>query len=139
MSALFERLAAVSRRAVETVTGEPVTVLPMGRPNGPNAPRAADSARPAYDTVAVFYQDSLAGMSPSPDPRPDVRPVDRSLNRSAPVTASLRLPIGATLKAQDLIVRGDGRRYEVLTINPDGLGGALLTLAVARSAEPEDA
>lgn len=120
----FSRLAAASRAAVEAVHGETVTVTPMDTAGGPNARPAASATRPAFTTIACFHSDS--------QPRTEVRPSSMgvvSALRSTPLTASIRLD-GRSVRTGDRMARG-GAHYEITAINPDGLDGALLTLAIA--------
>lgn len=139
MISAFERLAAVSRRAVETVHGEPVTVRPVDRVAGVNGKPARSTTRLPYETAAVFYQDSLAGNPGDPQPMTSSRS-ERMINRSPGVTASIRLPTSdLVLRGGDMIERSEGRWYQINEINPDGLGGAMLTVSVAKPLEPIDA
>lgn len=120
----FSRLAAASRAAVEAVHGETVTVTPMDAAGGPNARPAASATRPTFATVACFYSDS--------QPRETVRPSAMgvaSVLRSPALTASIRLD-GRSIRTGDRLTRG-AAHYEITTINPDGVDGALLTLAIA--------
>ena len=133
----FSHLADLARTAVEAVHGEPVTVQPMDRA-GPNSKPAISTKRPAFSVIAAFYEDS----SPRPAMAQPSFDGGRSLHRAPGLAASIRLSSSVHLQTTDHLIRGDGRRYEISEINPDGLGGAMLTLsrlATVPRSEGEDA
>lgn len=129
MGAAFQQLAAVARRAVEAVHGESVTVQPM-RQHGPSGRPVADGARQSFVTVACFYEESDPGRMEILRPVSLDRP---SLNRAPALTASIRLAADCPLRTGDRVLRGDAT-FEILSIDPDGTGTAMIGLARAQHA-----
>ena len=136
MTALFRRLADISRSAVEAVHGDDCVLRPVDQPGGPNARPSWSTVRPAYAVRACFYQESDGQRLD--DPRPLLRPgLQQTTNRAAPIRASIRLFDPARLRTGDLLHRlFDTAFFEVTAIDPDGLGGAMLTLAIAKPVGP---
>lgn len=132
VTALFQRLAAAGRTAVERVHGDTVVVRPMYRFEGPNARREPDPDRSVFETVACFYENSANETGSDSQPLiPNMR--QKLLHRSPKITASIRLSTVWHIRTGDIIERVDLERwYEITEINPEGLGGAMLTLAVAK-------
>ena len=132
MVALMGRLADSARRAVERVHGEAATVRPVDRVGGPNSgERAASATRPAYLTQACFYEDS--DNRNLVDSQPLIPGGGQLISRATTIRASIRLSEASPLRTGDMLERaGGGRWYEINEIDPDGLGGALLTLSIAK-------
>lgn len=129
MIAAFKQLAATARRAVEAVHGEDVTVQPM-RQHGPSGRPVTDDARPAFITVACFYEESVPGRMDALRPVSLDRP---SLNRAPALTASIRLSDDCPIRTGDRVMRGEVA-LEILSIDPDGTGTAMLGLTRAQHA-----
>ncbi len=135
-TALFRRLADVSRSVVETINGDECTVRPVEKVGGPNGKPAWSTERPSYEVKACFYQDS--DPQRTDDPRPMLRPgLQVTANRAGPIKASIRLFDPARLRTDDILHRHfDTAFFEITAIDPDGLGGAMLTLAFAKPIGP---
>ncbi|HEV2501474.1 MAG TPA: hypothetical protein VGV39_00265 [Mesorhizobium sp.] len=135
-AALFRRLANVSRSVVETVYGDECTVRPVDKVGGPNGKSGWSTQRPSYEVKACFYENSDAQRVD--DPRPMLRPgVQITTNRASAIQASIRLYDPSRLRTDDILHRhSDAAFFEVTAIDPDGLGGAMLTLAVAKQIGP---
>lgn len=122
----FARLAATSRAVVEAVHGETVTVTPMDATAGPNARPSASATRPAFETVACFHSESQPSRIDAL--RPSAMGAASAM-RSPALTASIRLA-DAVLRTGDRVTRG-AEKFEITAIDPDGVGGAIVTLARA--------
>lgn len=124
----FNRLARISRGTVERVHGDAVVVHPVDRPGGPNGRRAPSVDRAPFETVLCFYQDSM--------PIRDIQLMPdrgRMMHRSPALSGSLRLSPTIPLRTGDMIHRtADGQWFEVSTIDPDGNGQAMVTMALAQ-------
>lgn len=121
----------MARRTVERVHGEAVTVRPMDRAEGPNSARATSTTRPAYEATACFYEDTVGRDRERQQPIVHQGNGGRLVNRSPQLVASIPLRDGSPLRTGDFMQRDAARWYEITEITPDGLGGAMVTLAVA--------
>jgi len=130
MEAMFRRLAAQSRAAVERVHGDSVTIYPVTRAGGPNGPRSI-SAETGYATVACFYENTLAENDALAQPRTG----HGMLNHAAPaVFASIALVEGRAMESGFYMLRdGDGAVFEIGAGKPDGLGGIYAMLNRAKA------
>lgn len=128
---LFDLIAARSRRAVERVYGEPVVIHPIDRNFGPNGQRARSSTRSSFSAAGCFYD--MVGLPPSDSGQPSVERMPKLLHRSPSLTVSIALNPLIPLRTGDFVERvAKGTWFEVTEIEPDGVGGATLTLAAAK-------
>lgn len=127
----FDLLAARGRRAVERVYGEPVVVHPLDRPHGPNGQRVRSLTRSSFKAVGCFYD--MVGLPPSDSGQPILGRADRLMHRSPSLTVSIELLPTVPIRTGDILERkAKGTFFEITEIEPDGVGGATLTLAVAK-------
>lgn len=126
----FQRLASLSRIAVERVHGDAVTVFPTTRGTDVNAAaKIVDGA--AYETVACFFENTLAESDALSRP---LTGQGRLQNAAPAITASIRLLDGKSLEAGFLLRRdSDGRDFEIASFKPDGVGTVLAILNAKRS------
>jgi hypothetical protein len=129
MDALFRRLASVSRRAVEIVNGSPAMIYPMDRIGVNTKPQRSPNRSPFLSVICLYRdsdnRDRIASQPMIPGAGAQM------LNRSPRISASIRLPETPTIKSGDMIDDA-GDWYEITEIHPDGVGGAMLTLAAAK-------
>lgn len=127
----FDLLAARARRAVEHVYGEPVTIYPMDRPLGPNGTRARSQNRDAFERTGCFYD--IVDLPPSDSGQPIIGRAERLMSRSPSLTVSIELSSEVPIRTGDLIYRAEKNAWlEITEIEPDGVGGAVLTVATAK-------
>ena len=128
---LFERMAARSRRVVHHVHGELVVVHPIDRQYGPNGGRIRSLTRSAFDGTGCFYD--VIGVPGADTGQPPIDRQARLLHRSPSLTVSIALNPSAPIRTGDIIERKEkGTWHEITEIEPDGVGGATLTLAIAK-------
>jgi hypothetical protein len=127
----FASMADLARSAVEGVHGDALRVFPVDGVDV-NAAGSSSQTRAAFDTTGCFFQDSQDPLgSRGAMSVPNSRPM---LNRSTLLTCSIRLPDGtAPIKSGDRC-RVDagkytGRWFVIGDIDPDGLGGAIVSLS----------
>lgn len=125
----FQRLASLSRIAVERVHGDAVTIFPTSRGTDVNAvAKVVEGA--AYETVACFFENTLAENDALSRP---LTGQGRLQNAAPSITASIRLVDGRGLEAGFFLRRArDGRDFEVGAYKPDGLGTVLAVLNAKR-------
>lgn len=127
----FARMVETARSAVEGVHGEDVTIRPVDRAGGVNGRAVISASRAAYACTACFYESALGGSPVVAQPL--LNSGERVMNRFPALSAAIRLSDATPLRAGDMIERSGGRWYEITEINPDGMGGAMVTLAQARA------
>lgn len=126
----FQRLASLSRIAVERVHGDAVTVLPRSRGTDVNAVASVDMDA-AYDTVACFFENTLVENEALSRP---LTGQGRMQNAAPAISASIRLIDGKGLEAGFYLRRvRDGREFEIASYKPDGLGTVLAALNARRA------
>lgn len=135
MDAIFKRLASVSRATVERVHGETITVYPITRPNGVNGKPALAPLEDHYETVACFYENTLAENESKSQP---LTGHGKMLHRSLLRSASIRLVAGKKMATDFLIRRhSDDALFTITQFDPDGLGTVLAAVSVAKGLPPE--
>lgn len=127
MSSDFAFLAMLARGPIDAVLGEAATLHPTERAKGPHGARTPSSTRPAAPIVAVFFQDTEFAA------RQRARPLigqtsDRMLNRSPDVLCSTAFA-GDIAVSDKLLRDGTGEMFEIVTIDPDGVGDRILGLS----------
>lgn len=125
----FQRLASLSRIAVERVHGDAVTIFPTSRGTDVNAvAKVVEGA--SYETVACFFENTLAENDALSRP---LTGQGRMQNAAPAITASIRLVDGRGLEAGFFLRRArDGRDFEIGGYKPDGLGTVLAVLNAKR-------
>jgi hypothetical protein len=127
----FRRLVDQARSVVGGVHGEPVTIRPVDRIGGVNGRPALSTSRPSYPCTACFYESAYDATSSAA--QPFITSPDKIMHRAPGISASITLVEGTALRAGDMIERSDGRWYEMTAINPDDLGGAMVSLAKTKA------
>ncbi|MBZ7923112.1 hypothetical protein LAC81_15075 [Ensifer adhaerens] len=130
MGNVFDRLAAVSRQTVERVHGKAVTIYPVGGGSVNAAPAVALADPAAWETSAVFFENTMMESDRRAQPSADGR---RIMHRALQAQASIRLIDGKALKAGFLMRRHeDDAWYSISSFDPDGLGTVLAVVALAK-------
>ncbi|WFS01597.1 hypothetical protein [Rhizobium tumorigenes] len=131
MLGIFERLAKASRSVVETVHGKEITIFPLSRVGGPNSAAQLSTLAPPYDTVGLFYENTLLENESKAQPQTGTgKMLDRSLIR----TASIRLVEGKPFATEYIVRRNaDGALFTITRFDPDGVGNVLASLGIAQS------
>jgi hypothetical protein len=122
----FAFLADLARTAVDAVHGEDATLKPMDRARGPHGAAAPSASRHPAPLVVAFYQDTEFAARRRAQPLIS-QSGERLLNRSPEIFGSTGY--AGDIAVGDKILRDDtGDLFEVVTIDPDGIGNRILGL-----------
>jgi len=127
VSSDFADLVTLARASIDAVYGEAATLKPTDRAKGPHGALTPSSTRSPVSVVAAFFQDTEYAA------RQRARPLigqtgERLLNRSPDILCSTAY--AGDIAVGDRLVRdGTGDVFEVISIDPDGVGNRILGLS----------
>ncbi len=127
MTSDFADLAMLARATVDAVHGEAAMLKPTDRAKGPHGARTASATRAEVSITVAFFQDTemVARRRAMP---PVGQGGERMLNRSPEIFGSTAHP-GDVAVGDRLLRTATGDVFEVITIDPDGIGNRILGLA----------
>lgn len=129
MQSDFADLAMFSRAVVDAVHGETARLRPADRAKGPHGKLTASADRPETDIVVAFFQDTEFAARSRAQPTFG-QAGDRMANRSPEIYGSTGF--AGDIAVGDRLTRGPGgadTNYEIVAIDPDGIGNRILGLA----------